>query len=151
MVLIWVTFSYFPRIWASVLKTGSSSFSHIHASNKIPGPIIFQPLNLSFSNLFSRRHQVIIARRFFIHVLIHSLHLAFYWVLVTCTNTENTKVIKKEIFVFWFWLHWVFVVACGLSCSMACGILVPRPGMEPVSLALEAGFLTTGPPRKSPD
>ena len=41
------------------------------------------------------------------------------------------------------------VVASGLSCSVAYGILVPRPGMEPVSLAVEGGFLTTGPRGKS--
>ena len=35
------------------------------------------------------------------------------------------------------------------SCGMACGILVPRPGIEPESPALEGGFLTTGPPGKS--
>ena len=39
--------------------------------------------------------------------------------------------------------------AHGLSCSVACGILVPQPGMEPASLVLEGGFLTTGPPEKS--
>ena len=33
------------------------------------------------------------------------------------------------------------VVACVLSCSVACGILVPRP--------LHGGFFTTGPPGKS--
>ena len=36
-----------------------------------------------------------------------------------------------------------------LSCPMACGILVPRPGIEPESVALVGGFLTTGPPGKS--
>ena len=36
----------------------------------------------------------------------------------------------------------------GLSCSVACGILVPGPGIEPTSPALEGGFLTTGPPGK---
>ena len=41
------------------------------------------------------------------------------------------------------------VVAHGLSCHAACGILVPRPGIEPESPALEGGFLTTGPPGKS--
>ena len=35
------------------------------------------------------------------------------------------------------------------SCPVACGILVPQPGIEPVSPALEGGFLTTGPPGKS--
>ena len=41
------------------------------------------------------------------------------------------------------------VVALGLSCPSACGILVPQPGIEPASPALEGGFLTTGPPGKS--
>ena len=41
------------------------------------------------------------------------------------------------------------VVARGLSCPMARGILAPRPGIEPMSLALECKFLTTGPPGKS--
>ena len=33
----------------------------------------------------------------------------------------------------------------------ACGILVPRPGMEPVFPALAGRFLTPGPPGKSLD
>ena len=33
-----------------------------------------------------------------------------------------------------------------LSCPAACGILVPQPGIEPGSRALEGGFLTTEPP-----
>lgn len=36
-----------------------------------------------------------------------------------------------------------------LSCSVACGILFPQPGIEPVSLALECRFLITGSPGKS--
>ena len=41
------------------------------------------------------------------------------------------------------------VVARGRSCPVACVILVPQPGIEPTSPALEGGFLTTGPPGKS--
>ena len=41
------------------------------------------------------------------------------------------------------------VVAHRLSCYTARGILVPGPGIEPVSPALQGGFLTTGPPGKS--
>ena len=41
------------------------------------------------------------------------------------------------------------VVAHGFSCSAACGILVPQPGIEPVSPALEGRFFTIGPPGKS--
>ena len=37
-------------------------------------------------------------------------------------------------------------MAHGLSCSAACGILVPRPGIEPASLALQGRLLTTGLP-----
>ena len=41
--------------------------------------------------------------------------------------------------------------SCGtqLSCPAACRILVPGPGIEPVSLALASRFLTIGPPGKS--
>ena len=39
------------------------------------------------------------------------------------------------------------VVACGFSCPVACGILVPRPGTEPISPA--GGFLTPGPSGKA--
>ena len=46
----------------------------------------------------------------------------------------------KYLFI---WLHWVLVVALGLS-STACGILFPRPGIEPTSSALEGGSSTTG-------
>ena len=38
----------------------------------------------------------------------------------------------------------------GLSYPIACGILFLRPGVKPVSPALEGGFLRTGPPGKSP-
>ena len=41
------------------------------------------------------------------------------------------------------------VVAHRVSCSKASGILLPRPGIEPVSPALEGRFLATGPPGKS--
>ena len=41
------------------------------------------------------------------------------------------------------------VVSRGLSSSPACGILVPQPGIEPMSPALEGGFFTTGPLGKS--
>ena len=36
-----------------------------------------------------------------------------------------------------------------LSAPAACGILIPRPGFEPVSPALVGRFLTTEPPGKS--
>ena len=41
-------------------------------------------------------------------------------------------------------------MASELSCPAACGILVPRPGIEPTSPALQGEFLATGPPGRSP-
>ena len=46
---------------------------------------------------------------------------------------------------------WASVLAAPvLSCSEACGILAPRPRIEPVASALQGRFLTTGPPGTSP-
>ena len=41
------------------------------------------------------------------------------------------------------------VVEGRLSCPAACGILVPWPGIQPASPALQGGFLTTTPPGSS--
>ena len=41
-------------------------------------------------------------------------------------------------------------VVCRFSCPTACGILISRPRIEPVSPAMEGGFLTTGPTGKFP-
>ena len=40
------------------------------------------------------------------------------------------------------------IVACGLSCSLAHGILVPQPGIKPAMPVLQGRFLTTGLSRK---
>ena len=87
----------------------------------------------------------------------------------------NTGFLFYCLFVY-FWLHWVFVAACGLSavpvsrdysllrwavyrhmgfssCSSWAWLLSgmwnpPRPGVKPMSPALAAEFLTTGQPGK---
>ena len=41
------------------------------------------------------------------------------------------------------------VVAHGHSCPIACGVLVPQPGIKPECHALQVRFLTTRPPGKS--
>ena len=45
----------------------------------------------------------------------------------------------------------LFICLSGLSCSIACGILVLRPETKPESPALQGGLLTGGPPEKSLD
>ena len=47
------------------------------------------------------------------------------------------------LFITYLWPQRLFIAACRLSCPVAYGILVPRPGIEPMSPALEGGFLTT--------
>ena len=40
------------------------------------------------------------------------------------------------------------VVAHRLSCSESCGMLVPQPGVKPMSPVLQDGFIMTGLPGK---
>ena len=47
--------------------------------------------------------------------------------------------------------HAGLVAPCWLSCPLACGILVPRSGIKPVSPELEGRFITTRPPGESPE
>ena len=81
-----------------------------------------------------------------------SLHFILFFISVTLNFNS-----------IYFWLRWVLVAACRMfccracghkwmcceSCPAACGILVPQSGIQPVSPALVAEFLTTGPPGKS--
>ena len=48
-----------------------------------------------------------------------------------------------------FRLPWAFIVTYGLRCPSALGLLVPQPGLELTSPALQGRFLTTGPPGRS--
>ena len=43
-------------------------------------------------------------------------------------------------FFFFFNELFIYLTASTLICSMACGISVPRPGIEPTSPALQGGF-----------
>ena len=61
------------------------------------------------------------------------------WVAVAFSNT-----FLKNLFI-----YFIYLATSDASCGKACGILVPQPGTEPASLALQGGLLTTGPPGKS--
>ena len=60
--------------------------------------------------------------------------------------------LKKYLFYFYLfvWLPPVLLAACGLSlwhgpsCPVACDVLVPQPGFEPTSPALQGRISTTG-------
>ena len=69
-------------------------------------------------------------------------------------NTTHLFVHVRKIPVLTVLIFFFFLAALGLCCSMpfslACGILVPQPGIKPASPALEGKFLITGPPGMSP-
>ena len=67
------------------------------------------------------------------------LLLLFVYYLASCSMWDLS-----------LWHTSYLIVAGGLSCPAACEILVPRPGMEPMSHVLTGRFLTTGPSEKSP-
>ena len=69
-------------------------------------------------------HQVLVAA-------LHWLFIAALWHLSSCSGRASV------------------VAVCELSCPVACRILAPQPGVEPISSALEGIFLTTGPPERS--
>ena len=80
-------------------------------------------------------------------VFLHSLEIKVLHVLILILPPWTSSATAKcgSLFVWFFvclvlnfWLH-----------PMACGTLVPRPGLEPTPPALEGGVLTTGPPGKS--
>ena len=77
----------------------------------------------------------------------------------SCTySSQSSKASSLSLSLFFLLLQSTGSRVQGLSsCSVwvssypeAWGILVPQPGIEPTSPALEDGFLTTGPQRKSP-
>ena len=68
--------------------------------------------------------------------------------LLSCPDHSWALLFYLFLKYLFIWLHWVLVVALGLS-STACGILFPRPGIEPTSSELEGRFSTTGSPGES--
>ena len=74
----------------------------------------------------------------------------------------------SNYYLFYFWLHWIFVAASSLSLVVVCRLLavaslvaapvlrwlqgvwnLPRPKMELVSSVLAVRVITAGPPGKS--
>ena len=69
------------------------------------------------------------------------------WTLLLQLTDSLVVMCRLRSWGVWALKHVASVVtAHGLSCSLACGILVPEPGFELMSFALQGGFLTTGPP-----
>ena len=85
-----------------------------------------------------------------LHLLDLNLQHPILWFqkIITMRNEEDLNIYSS-----YFWkrllLFFFFLAALDLCCGAeACRILVPWPGIELASLALEGGFLTTGPPGK---
>ena len=68
-------------------------------------------------------------------------------------TTERLSTHRDELFIIFIFgcagSSLCGVVVCRLSCSVACGMLVPPAGIKPESPALEGRFSTTGPAGKS--
>ena len=112
----------------------------------------------SFPSLVILRKINALSLSWFIHFFYQTWYHKLSWYRNFTLDTEFTpKYFKLELVLafdlflvfIYFWLPWVFVAARGLSCPVACGILVVRPEIEPMSPALEGGSFTTGPPEKS--
>ena len=79
---------------------------------------------------------------------IHSPLVSFFLALPgLCRGVRSSHV--EVCGLLWLQCSDSAVVAFNLSCPTACGPLVPWPGSEPTSPALEGGLLITGPPGKS--
>ena len=59
-------------------------------------------------------------------ILIYIFYLGFFWVFLIVYGYRKTRIyflfiyfLKEHLFI--FWLHWVFVAACGLSLVAASG------------------------------
>ena len=70
--------------------------------------------------------------KIYLPIWLHQVLAAAYRIFVTSHGSFSLAVVR------------------GLRCSVACGILVPQPGIEPESPALQGRFLTTRPLGKSP-
>ena len=80
----------------------------------------------------------------------HRLSSCSLWCPVVVCGLGSSAVAAYGLFSCGVWApEHLVVAACGLNCYTACEILVPRPGIESKSPALQGGILTTGPPGKS--
>ena len=106
--------------------------------------------------------------QFLLFSLIYSfIYFWLCWDFIAACRISLTAVVSRAYSSWWGWGFLIVVtflvglvaqvlgtqasvvVACGPSRSTAYGILVPWPGIEPVSSAVAGGFLTIGPPGKS--
>ena len=88
---------------------------------------------------------------FFLSCLIcWKLFIWLHWVLVVPWGIFRCGP-QALVVVCRLWSNWGSVVAVpGFSCSSACRILAPWPGIKPASPVLQDGFLTAEPLGKSP-
>ena len=66
----------------------------------------------------------------------------------TWPQASHLTLLRPNFFYFIYLFTWPCQVLVA-TCSMACGISVPQPEIEPASPALRGRFLTTGAPAKS--
>ena len=90
-----------------------------------------------------------------LRLLKHSLYFFLFFLIFICLFCHLGSQLwhVESCCVVWDLFHYgtqILQQLHGLAFSMACGILVPLSGIEPVSPALQGGFLTTRPSGKGP-
>ena len=127
---------WFPLGWTGWISLMSTGLSRVFSSTTVWKHQFFdiQPSLTSIYDYWKCKH-LLFFFFFFTKVCIH-----FRPVLGLSWGTWGS-----------FIAAWGVLSSCGMGLSYlgACGILVPRPEIEPMSPALEGGFLTIGPPGKS--
>ena len=105
-------------------------------------PFVWNPLSFSLLFLPIQILRLQGLPQFYLHVE------GFVFVFLLCRVVTGVLTISLVVALALEQLGSV-VVAPGLSCPLAWGILVAPPGIESMSPALEGGYLTTGSRRKS--
>ena len=141
------------------------SLYHLFHGQAIPGlwvpAKVCENRHCEYNNLISLLTVAVILRNI---IICYTFQSAFAWILsailpsfsvlniclaasgLSCSIWE-LHCIMQDLSL---WYMGSLVLVHGLSCPMICGILVPQPGLKPTCPALQGGFLTSGPPGKSP-
>ena len=99
-------------------------------------------LNSNFYLAIFWPHQVLVAAPRLSLVAVHGL----LTVVTSLVGEHGLQSARASVVVtLGLWSAGSVVVAHGLRCPVACGFLVPRPAIGPVSPTLTGRFLTAGP------
>ena len=124
-----ISWRKFQEMQPALRMTGLSAMSRLKWMQEWTHQYFFSVLALS--HLFIYRVS---------YLYIYFNQITFFWVLVLKCIIGRVKE-GMSFFFLYIYIFW--------PCRAACGILVPRPGIEPMPRALGVQRKSTGPPGKS--